>query len=123
TGLLSHGNPNTHNPLVKFGLLEPKRADFTRTVPGVRTGATSRSPAAVAAPTGKGTFTIFGSNPGRLKPELIRFAKRVAAIYGQPLRGDSGATHSKYTVGGNISDHYSGHATDIPAAGRTLVRM
>lgn len=84
------------------------------------------STGAAAAPRGKGgagKFIITGPNPKRLQPKLVDFARRVAGVYGHPLTGSDGATHSKYTVDGNISDHWSGNATDIPATGKTLIAM
>jgi hypothetical protein len=77
---------------------------------------------------GKGSFQISGPDPGRLKPALVSFADKVAAIYGAPLTGLDGSSHSKYTVNGNVSEHYSGQATDIfkiggkPAVGERLIR-
>jgi hypothetical protein len=72
---------------------------------------------------GSGVFHIAGADPQRLKPELVSFAKKVARVFGRPLTGDSGATHSKYTVNGNVSEHSTGNATDIPATGQQLIRM
>lgn len=71
---------------------------------------------------GSGTFKVTGANPQRLQPVLVSFAKKVARIYGKPLTGDSGATHSKMTVNGNVSQHYTGNATDIPLTGAALIR-
>jgi hypothetical protein len=77
---------------------------------------------------GKGSFAISGPQPGRLKPELTAFARKVAYVYGGKLAGLDGSSHSKYTVNGNVSEHYSGNATDIfqiggkPAQGSVLLR-
>lgn len=77
---------------------------------------------------GKGTFEISGPDPGRLQPELKSFARKVANIYGGELVGLDGSTHSKYTVNGNVSEHFTGNATDIftingkPATGARLIR-
>lgn len=89
------------------------------------TTTTTRSPAIARVSMGGGTgqFKIVGANPGRLKPHLVSFAEKVAGVYGQSLTGDSGATHSKMTVDGNVSDHWAGNATDIPATGRKLISM
>lgn len=70
-----------------------------------------------------GKFKITGPNPGRLKPELVEFAERVAGIYGQPLTGSDGTGHSRLTVNGNVSQHSTGNATDIPASGKSLIEM
>jgi hypothetical protein len=77
--------------------------------------------------TGNGTFKVSGPQPGRLKPELVSFAKKVADVYGGTLTGSDGSTHSKYTTTGNVSQHYTGNATDIftiggkPARGKVLI--
>jgi Transglycosylase SLT domain len=78
--------------------------------------------------TTNGRFRIDGPQPDRLKPELVSFAKKVAGVYGAPLTGKDGSTHSKLTVNGNVSEHYTGNATDIfqingkPAQGERLLR-
>jgi hypothetical protein len=72
---------------------------------------------------GSGQFKITGPNPGRLKPQLVSFAKQVAAVYGKPLTGSDGTGHSRLTVNGNVSQHSTGNATDIPASGQELIRM
>lgn len=71
--------------------------------------------------TGEGKFTTFGADPSRLSKDLVTFARKVAAQYGKPLSGNTGATHSKYTINGNVSDHYAGNATDIPLTGAELL--
>jgi hypothetical protein len=76
----------------------------------------------------KGSFQISGPDPGRLKPGLTSFAEQVAAVYGGSLTGLDGSTHPKFTVNGNVSEHWSGNATDIfridgkPAVGERLIR-
>jgi hypothetical protein len=62
---------------------------------------------------GDGSFTISGPNPGRLRPHLTSFANKVADQLGMNLVGLDGSTHSKYTTTGNVSQHYTGNATDI----------
>lgn len=75
-------------------------------------------------PSSGATFNISGPNPGRLQPELKSFANKVARIYGKPLTGLDGSTHSKYTVNGNVSEHYTGNATDIfTSSQKDLLRM
>lgn len=53
---------------------------------------------------------------------VIRFARRVAGIYGRPLKIGTGTNHSRLTVNGNVSDHWSGNAVDIPLTGKALLR-
>jgi len=59
-----------------------------------------------------------GANlPGRpIAPETLAFVAQVAGIYGKPLVVTTGTNHSKFTVDGNVSDHFSGHAVDIGMA-------
>lgn len=105
-------------------------ADYTQTIkqtpteatPGTTTGAGGQ-PKLGGGAAGAGNFKVTGANPGRLKPELLSYARKVAAIFGSTLTGDSGATHSKFTVNGNVSEHYTGNATDIPATGKRLLKM
>ena len=56
-----------------------------------------------------------GANlPGRpITPETLSFLAAVAGIYGKPLIVTTGTNHSRYTVNGNVSDHFDGHAADI----------
>jgi hypothetical protein len=56
-----------------------------------------------------------GANlPGKpLKPELLAFARQMAAIYGRKLVITTGTNHSYYTVDGNVSDHAVGEAADF----------
>lgn len=90
------------------------------------------SPTAMMDPTGasdlpvvggagqRGKVKIVGGNPGRLKSGVVSFAEQLAGVLGRPLTVDSGASHSKYTVNGNVSEHYTGNATDIPMSGEQL---
>lgn len=135
-----------HNPrssLLKLGLLqtaEPDRSSFQTTsevttpgqkyeLPGLPATSAAAAPSSSGAPrlgggkAGHGKVSIFGGSPGRLKPTVVSFAKQVAAIYGKPLALNSGATHSKMTATGSVSQHYTGEATDIPASGAELTRM
>lgn len=82
-------------------------------------------PGAVPRPAGSGTgvFKTTGPNPKRLKPVLVSFARSVAAEFGEPLTGSDGTGHSRLTVNGNVSQHTTGNATDIPATGKRLIRM
>lgn len=96
----------------------PQGSDITVT-PGSR----SSQPRLGGGAAGKGAFKITGPNPGRIKPEVRDFARKVSSIAGETIVGSDGTGHSKYTVNGNVSDHFSGNATDVPASGRELVRL
>lgn len=56
-----------------------------------------------------------GANlPGNpIQPMTLDFVARMAAHLGKPITITTGTNHSKFTVNGNISDHFSGHAADI----------
>jgi hypothetical protein len=69
----------------------------------------------------KGSFQISGPDPGRLKPGLTSFAEQVAAVYGGSLTGLDGSTHSKFTVNGNVSEHWSGNERLIRAGQAALI--
>lgn len=116
--------------LLRTGLISPEipqRGDFLSTTPKHRT--VGVGPGALAeggrgAATGlSGRVRITGSNPRRLKRPVIRFLHELAGITGQTITGDSGASHSKFTVNGNVSQHFTGDAVDIPASGKELIRL
>jgi hypothetical protein len=72
---------------------------------------------------GKVTVAPGADRPGvSTSHGVIQFARRVAAIYGHPLRIGTGTNHSRLTVDGNVSDHWSGNAADIPLTGKALLR-
>jgi hypothetical protein len=86
--------------------------------------------AGVGAPTGPGGF------PGRVRiasgadragvstsGAVKQFVREISSLYGRPLTIGTGTNHSRMTTSGNVSDHWSGHAADIPASGRELVRL
>ena len=54
---------------------------------------------------------------------VLKFVAKIASLYGKPLTIGTGTNHSQYTVSGGVSDHWSGHAADIPASGQALVTM
>lgn len=114
---------------VSFALGIRGLADVAAT-PGSTRTSVSRTPAAGsdtsapgAAPSGPGSVKITGPNPGRIKPSVLTFARQISAIYGKPVVGSDGSGHSRLTVDGNVSQHTTGNATDIPAAGAELKRM
>lgn len=113
--LATRGRPGSTMALAG-GLGALKQPTRTVTTPG------SPLPTSSAV-SGAGEFRITGANPGRLRKPLVSFAEKVAGVYGKPLTGDSGATHAKMTVDGNVSDHFTGNATDIPATGKQLIAM
>jgi hypothetical protein len=44
---------------------------------------------------------------------LLDYVGRMAGLTGQRIVVTTGSNHSKYTVDGNVSDHWSGNAADL----------
>lgn len=62
--------------------------------------------------------------PGvKTSKQTLNFARQVAGVFGHPIRLGTGTQHSRLTVNGNVSDHWGGHALDLPASGRRLILM
>lgn len=57
------------------------------------------------------------------KPAVKQFVRKISGIAGEPLTVGTGTNHSHLTVDGNVSDHWSGHAGDIPATGKKLIQL
>lgn len=57
------------------------------------------------------------------QPAVLRFFAGIASAYGKPLTIGTGSNHNEYTVDGNVSDHWTGHAADIPATGLALRQL
>jgi hypothetical protein len=57
--------------------------------------------------------------PGANKPGhsitqmTLNYVGKMAKTIGKPIKITTGTNHSKFTVNGNVSDHFSGHAADI----------
>jgi hypothetical protein len=58
----------------------------------------------------------------KLSPQILGFARQVAGLYGAPLTIGTGTNHSRLTVNGTVSDHWSGNGADIPLTGHALIR-
>ncbi len=109
----------------------PDPADFTDEQltfkPGALQGGrstTTYSRSSTGQPAGKVTFASSADRAGvHTRKPVKRFAKTVAGIVGRPLQVGTGTNHSQMTVNGNVSDHWSGNAVDIPAAGADLLEL
>lgn len=51
-----------------------------------------------------------------IQPITMHFVERMAAFLHKPITITTGTNHSQFTVGGKVSDHFSGHAADIGMA-------
>jgi len=58
-----------------------------------------------------------------INPSVVNFVGEVAGLAGQPLTIGTGTNHSRLTVNGTESDHWTGNAADVPAAGAQLIRL
>lgn len=56
-------------------------------------------------------------------PSIVNILNKISGVYGQPITVGTTTNHSKFTTSGNVSDHYSGNAADIPASGKALTRL
>lgn len=105
--------------------------DLLASMAATRSGSSTSAPSAPTAgggdtgdlAGGKGDFKVSGPNPKRIQSYVSNFMGRVADVFGHPITGSDGTGHSKYTVNGNVSEHFTGSAVDNPAKGATLTRM
>lgn len=60
-------------------------------------------------------IVLAGANsPGRpITAMTLNYVAKMAHHIGKPIKITTGTNHAKLTVNGNISDHFSGHASDI----------
>jgi hypothetical protein len=126
--MIARRNPNSF--LLRSGLLntlEPSLGDFTgaRTITDRIPGATVTSPGAQATtasgrslpPVGRGAVKIA---PGAdragvsIQPIVKQFVGDVAGRARRPITVGTGTNHNRLTVDGNVSDHWDGHAADLP---------
>lgn len=62
--------------------------------------------------------------PGMSTKAVVKaFVGKTARIFGAPLTIGTGTNHNRLTTSGNVSDHWSGNAADIPAYGRRLIQI
>lgn len=105
-----------------------KTQDMVQRIVAMRTQPTA-SPVDMgsgAMPTGAettagGKVKITGPNPGRIKPEELDFLGKIAGVLGHEIVGSDGSGHSRLTVNGNVSEHTTGNAVDVPAKGKQLI--
>lgn len=72
---------------------------------------------------GKVTVAPGANRPGtNINPAVVQFVRQVAGLYGRPLTIGTGTNHSRLTINGTVSDHYSGNGADIPLTGKALIR-
>jgi hypothetical protein len=55
---------------------------------------------------------------------VLNFVGQVAGVAGvDALTIGTGTNHSKMTVSGNVSNHWTGHGADVPSSGAELLRL
>lgn len=67
--------------------------------------------------TGKVTVAPGADRPGApIQPIVLQYVSAMAGLAGRPIIITTGTNHSQYTVDGNVSDHWDGHAADLGMA-------
>jgi hypothetical protein len=60
----------------------------------------------------------------RTNPAVLQFVAKIGRSYGRPLVIGTGTNHNRFVVGTTReSQHWTGHAADIPADGSDLLRL
>lgn len=73
---------------------------------------------------GKVTLAMGADRAGvHTSPAVLQFVRKIAGLARTTLTIGTGSNHSHMTVNGNVSDHWSGHAADIPASGANLIHL
>lgn len=79
---------------------------------------------ATARPQGSITVAPGANRPGvGLTPGILKVDRAISGVAGRPLTVGTGTNHNRMTSSGNVSDHWSGNGTDIPASGAALLRL
>lgn len=66
-----------------------------------------------------GTVTVApgADRPGAsIQPIVVQYVAAMAGLADRPIVITTGTNHSQYTVDGNVSDHWDGHAADLGMA-------
>lgn len=109
------------SPLVKLGAVDPNMSTTKDVTVPVATGMRG----GIFQPTGGGGGTVVkpgnvvvapGANRGGvgLAPILTNLVRDTAGHAKRTLTIGTGTNHNQMTVDGNVSDHWDGHAADIP---------
>jgi len=56
-------------------------------------------------------------------PAVLEFVGGLGKMAGRRLMIGTGSNHSRLTVNGNVSNHWDGHAADVPATGARLRQL
>ena len=66
---------------------------------------------------GKVSVAAGAESNGKLQPEITEFLELMAGRTDEPVVVTTGTNHSKFTLSGNISQHFSGDAVDLGLGG------
>lgn len=70
-----------------------------------------------AGANGKVTVAPGADRPeASIQPIVLQYVAAMAGLAGRPIVITTGTNHSQYTVDGNVSDHWDGHAADLGMA-------
>lgn len=111
--------------------INPLKSMLGRDLLAEQAGKASRASASTSAAPAAAASTVVGGpgfgydsgTPSLSHPTIQSALRSVASQYGHKLMVGTTTNHSKFTTSGNISDHYSGNAADIPASGQALTKM
>jgi hypothetical protein len=120
----------SHDPAAVIGLLRQRAAADAQQIVAARqpktplAGSVGAGAQTMGATLGRVTLAKGADRAGvKTSRAVLSFVARIAGLAGQPLTIGTGSNHSQMTVDHNVSDHWSGHAADIPATGAELVRL
>jgi hypothetical protein len=146
--LLGQDPANQDNPLIKLGVLPsvaPSEGEFMRNVltahkthrrvsvpgtgvggvnmPGHHVGGHGRGGPGGRAKYGKVDYSPSANLPGKpVRSNMQHVLRLIAGGTHNHLFVGTGTNHDKMTTNGTVSDHYSGHATDVTMAnGQAMV--
>jgi hypothetical protein len=119
-GQLLARHHGTGGVLFRSGVLSteaPDPAEFTRTAltSKIVKGAGSSSGRRNTGVTGRVIVSPGANRPGvHIAKDTHDFLRSVAGHAQQPITVGTGTNHNRLTVDGRVSDHFDGHAADIP---------
>jgi hypothetical protein len=120
--MMTADNPN--NPMIatmsSSPVFTPPPAPKAAKTPKVAPKAAPRAPATA----GNISFSPGADRAGMKTNAAVKaLLAAVAGKAGRTLVVGTGTNHSQMTTSGNVSDHWSGNAVDVPASGEALTRL
>ena len=119
----------TYNPLTTLASLRraaEATASASQSTAGYNIGSAA-FPAYTTAGKNWGKWVTLGKGADRggmsTQPAVLAFVAGLGKMAGQRLTIGTGTNHSRMTVNGNVSQHWSGMAADIPSSGSALLRL